>query len=112
MGLCGKPKSGDQLCGPRLDRCAPAACCAGMVFLRALMESRPYFTRVPDQSLIADNPIHAALHMQATRDTNGRYAFVYFPAADLTARLELGQLHAARIRAWWYEPRTGVGTLS
>ena len=49
--------------------------------------------------------------MQATRDTNGRYAFVYFPAADLTARLELGQLHAARIRAWWYDPRTGVGTL-
>jgi hypothetical protein len=80
-------------------------------FLRALMESRPYFTRIPDPLLIAGDPGKGALHLEATRDREGTYAFFYFPLNDLTATVNLGRLHARGIKAWWYDPRTGVGTL-
>jgi hypothetical protein len=82
-----------------------------MIFLRALMESRPYFSRIPDQSLIAGDAGQGALHLQTTRDASGSYAFVYFPLNDLTAKINLTKLRAKRLRAWWYDPRTGVGTL-
>ena len=82
-----------------------------MMFLRELMESRPYFDRIPDQSLLAGDAGKGALHLQATRDQKGTYAFVYYPANDLAATISLGKLRAKRLRAWWYDPRTGVGTL-
>jgi Protein of unknown function (DUF4038)/Putative collagen-binding domain of a collagenase len=82
-----------------------------MRFLRELIESRPYFSRIPDQSLIVGDAGAGALHIRATRDRQGTYAFVYFPMNDLTAKLDLTKLHAKRLRAWWYDPRTGVGTL-
>ena len=82
-----------------------------MISLRALMESRPFFTRMPDQSLIAGEAGQGAVHLQATRDVNGSYAFVYFPLNDLAVKLNLTRLRAPHLRAWWYDPRTGVGTL-
>ena len=81
-----------------------------MVFLRDLMESRPYFSRIPDQAMLAD-PGRGGAHLQATRDAEGTYAFVYFPANDLTATLDLSAMRGGRLKAWWYDPRTGVGTL-
>jgi hypothetical protein len=84
---------------------------AQMQFLRALVESRPYFARIPDQALLAGDPGNGGLHLQATRDRAGTYAFVYFPVNDLTAVIDLGRLAAARVRAWWFDPRTGLGTL-
>jgi hypothetical protein len=82
-----------------------------MMFLRELIESRPYFNRVPDQSLIVGDAGKGALHIQATRDADGSYAFVYFPTSDLTAKIDGTKLRSKRLRAWWYDPRTGVGTL-
>jgi len=82
-----------------------------MQYLRRLIESRPYFTRIPDQKLIASDPGVGGLHLQATRDAEGTYAFVYFPMNDTTARLDLTRLNSRKLRAWWYDPRTGVGTL-
>jgi hypothetical protein len=82
-----------------------------MRFLRELMESRPYFNRVRDKSLIVGDAGKGALHMEATRDTEGSYAFVYFPINDLTTKIDLTSLRAKRLRGWWYDPRTGVGTL-
>lgn len=58
-----------------LDR--PAA---GQVqFLHALVESRPFLSRIPDQSLIVGDPGIGGSHLQATRDEAGSYAFIYFP---------------------------------
>lgn len=82
-----------------------------MQFLRALMESRPYFARIPDQSLIVGDPGEGAMHIQATRDAKGSYAFIYFPITDLSAKIDLRKVTNGAIRAWWYDPRTGVGTL-
>ena len=41
----------------------------------------------------------------------GTYAFIYFPESDQRARLDLTTLDSASVRAWWYDPRAGVGTL-
>jgi Protein of unknown function (DUF4038)/Putative collagen-binding domain of a collagenase len=82
-----------------------------MMFLRELMESRPFFSRIPDQSLIAGDAGQGASHVQATRDANGTYALIYFPIADLSVKLDLTKLRSRHLRAWWYDPRTGVGTL-
>ena len=95
--------------------CRPAG--RQMGFLRALMESRPYFTRVPEQSMVvvvAGSPAggEGALHVVATRDENGSYAFVYFPASELKVKIDLRKLRGKNLRAWWYDPRTGIGTLA
>jgi hypothetical protein len=95
--------------------CRPAG--RQMGFLRALMESRPYFTCVPEQSMVvvvAGSPAggEGALHVVATRDENGSYAFVYFPASELKVKIDLRKLRGKNLRAWWYDPRTGIGTLA
>jgi hypothetical protein len=82
-----------------------------MQLLRRLMESRPYFRRIPDQTLISDDPGAGGLHLQATRDREGTYAFVYAPVNDLNFKLDLSSMRSKQERAWWYDPRTGVGTL-
>jgi hypothetical protein len=82
-----------------------------MQFMRRLIESRPYFNRIPDQKLIASDPGSVGQHIQATRDAEGTYFFIYFPMNDTTARLDLTSLRSRKLRAWWYDPRTGVGTL-
>lgn len=82
-----------------------------MYFLRSLLESRPYFSRIPDQSIIVGDAGKGGLHIQATRDSAGTYAFIYFPLNDQSATVDLSKLRAKRVRAWWYDPRAGVGIL-
>ncbi|GAC1630293.1 MAG: glycoside hydrolase family 140 protein [Candidatus Acidiferrum sp.] len=82
-----------------------------MIFLRLLIESRPFFTRIPDQRLILGDAGNGGAHLQATRDREGTYALIYFPQSDQTATLDLRLMAGKTVRAWWYDPRTGVGTL-
>jgi hypothetical protein len=82
-----------------------------MQYLRALVESRPYFDRIPDQALIVGDSGEGGQHLQAARDRNGSYAFVYFPANDVSKGIDLGKLSGKRIRTWWFDPRAGIGTL-
>jgi hypothetical protein len=81
-----------------------------MRFLRELIESRPFFARVPDQSHLVGGGGSGGQHLQATRDEAGTYAFVYFPTNDLAATVDLGKLRAGRVRAVWYDPRTGFSS--
>ena len=82
-----------------------------MQFLRRLIESRPFFSRIPDQNLIQGDPGSGGLHIQSTRDVEGKFAFIYFPMNDMSAKLNLARLRGRKLRAWWYDPRTGIGTL-
>lgn len=77
-----------------------------MVHLRSLMESRPFLSRIPDQSLILGDPGAGMEYAAATRDANGEYAMVYLPRAR-PITLGLGKLSGAKLRAWWFDPRTG-----
>ena len=75
-----------------------------MQYLRFLMESRPYLSRVPDQDLILANPSEGPDHLQATRGDG--YAFIYFPDGK-PAEIAVGRILRTQLHAWWYDPRTG-----
>jgi len=76
-----------------------------MQYVRHLVESRPFLSRVPDQSLIAEAPSQGADHVQATRGEG--YAFVYCPTGK-PVKVVLGKIPAGNVKAWWYDPRTGA----
>jgi hypothetical protein len=74
--------------------------------LKALMLSRPYFTRVPDQSLIVGDAGTATAHIGSTRDALGRYAMIYLPHGQKVT-IDLSRLAGPTV-AWWFDPRNGV----
>ena len=85
-----------------------------MQYLRALMESRPMLERIPDQWLIANDPLGTTERMQACRGSDGSYAFIYTATGrKMKIRLIDGpypKLSGKTIRAWWYDPRQGTAT--
>jgi len=84
-----------------------------MIYLKKLMLSRPYFERVPDQSLIAGKQGEKYNRLIATRGKN--YAFIYtYTGRDM--EINVGQLPGDKINAGWYNPRNGditvIGTFN
>lgn len=75
--------------------------------LKNLMLSRPFFDRIPDQSLIADDQLNDSTFATATRDKNGSYAFFYFPTGKPTT-INLESLSGSTFKLTWMDPRTGV----
>ena len=76
-----------------------------------LLLSRPFLTRVPDQSLILSETGAGTYHVSATRDAEGRYALVHIPALRFqvpSIELDLTGLAGERLAGYWYDPRTGV----
>ena len=110
-----------QFCSPRYTPVNHPACywweamdrpgAAQMVYLRRLMESRPYFNRVPDDSLIVSPNGAGGLHMCATCSEDGRYAMAYFPDAVQTASIDLRKISGSSVKAWWYDTHTGLAQL-
>jgi hypothetical protein len=74
-----------------------------MVFLKKLLLSRPYFERVPDQSLVVDQGKKYD-YVLATR--GGHYAFIYTYTGRVL-KVNPAVLGAARLEASWYSPRDG-----
>ena len=74
-----------------------------MQFLRRLIESRPMFDRVPDQSLVNDAR-NANDRIQATRGKD--YIFVY-SAQGKKFTLNTGKISGRQLVAHWYDPRNG-----
>jgi hypothetical protein len=86
-----------------------------MVFGRLLLESRPYLTRIPDNSVIVPGNVTSSVpgagvyRFVATRDQEGTYAFVYVPAGRrFSVRMDV--ITGKEVVAWWYNPRTGEAT--
>ena len=63
-------------------------------------------SRVPDQSLVAD-VLEGADHIVATRGDG--YAFVYSPMGRKFS-ITLGKVSGDKLKAWWFNPRTGTAT--
>lgn len=74
--------------------------------LKHLMLSRPFLSRIPDQSMLVEQQAEGDDYVIATRDEAGRYAMVYFPTGKPTM-INLGALKAKKLRVWWFDPRTG-----
>lgn len=82
-----------------------------MRYLRALIESRPMLSRIPDSSLIAvDGHGHYDFAAAATCSKDGSYAFVYLPSTrPVTVRTEA--LSGQNLKAYWFNPRDGKAQL-
>jgi hypothetical protein len=79
-----------------------------MQYAKSLLLSRPYLTRLPDQSALASDPGVGTDHVRATRDANGAYILVYSASGQpFTVRLDR---LSGRFRAAWYDPRIGTST--
>jgi hypothetical protein len=82
---------------------------------RHLLESRPFLTRVPDDSLVVATSVPSAMpgagryHFSATRDEGGSYAMVYVPVGR-KFKVKTGKLSGTKIVAWWFNPRNGNAT--
>ena len=79
---------------------------AQMQYVRALIESRPYLSRVPDQTLVT-NPLEGADRIAATRGEG--YAFIY-SAQGRKFTVNMGKISGKQVKAAWYNPRTGTSS--
>jgi hypothetical protein len=79
-----------------------------LIHARRLIESRPFLSRVPDQSLIVPAYFPETDYVVATRG-NG-YAFVYFPTG-WPAEIRLDKIGAESVTAYWYNPGNGESKL-
>ncbi|MFN0106673.1 MAG: glycoside hydrolase family 140 protein [Bryobacteraceae bacterium] len=83
-----------------------------MKYGRRLIESRPFLTRVPDDSVIVTDRVATAVpgtgryHFSACRDENGSYAMVYAPVGR-AFRVRMDKIAGAKVTAWWFNPRNG-----
>ena len=79
---------------------------------RALIESRPVLSRIPDPDVVVTGPVPTSVpgagryHFAATRDADGTYAMVYAPVGR-TFSVRLNRIAGTKVRAWWFDPRTG-----
>jgi hypothetical protein len=88
-------------------------------FGRRLIESRPFLTRVPDDSVLVTGEIPTLIpgagtrRFVATRDTKGSYAMIYVPVGR-TFKVRMDKITGNKVEAWWFNPRDGkasrVGT--
>lgn len=85
---------------------------AQMQHARALLESRPFLTRIPDDDVLVTNAIPTAMpgtgryHFCATRDSRGSYAMVYAPVGR-AFKVRMDKIAGAKVKAWWFNPRDG-----
>jgi hypothetical protein len=77
---------------------------AQMQYVRNLIESRPFLSRVPDQSLVV-NALTGPDYIAATRGDG--YALIY-SGQGRAFTVNLGKISGARVNAWWFNPRNGA----
>jgi hypothetical protein len=86
-----------------------------MQHARALLESRPFLTRVPADDVIVDGRVPTSMpgagryRFVATRDADGSYAMVYAPVGRPFV-VRMSAVSGGTARAWWFNPRTGGAT--
>lgn len=89
------------------QKAARAEAANEMKHLKNLMLSRPYFTRVPDQTLIKSEPGSTYVDLvTATRDETNSYCMVYLPQ-NKSVTIDLGKITGDIKNIWWFDPRTG-----
>lgn len=81
---------------------------------RHLLESRPFLTRVPDDSILVQDRVPTNIpgagryRFVATRDQDGTYAMIYAPVGR-GFRVQMKVIRGPKVRAWWFNPRDGSG---
>jgi Protein of unknown function (DUF4038)/Putative collagen-binding domain of a collagenase len=82
---------------------------------RRLIESRPFFTRIPDDSVIVASDVLTAMpgaglkRFVATRCSEGSFAMVYCPVGRAVT-VKTDMIRGPQVKAWWFNPRNGKAT--
>ncbi|MDB6030023.1 MAG: putative endoglucanase [Verrucomicrobiales bacterium] len=85
---------------------------AQMVHARRLLESRPFLSRIPDDSILVDASVKTSVpgagtrRFVGTRDTDGTYAMVYAPIGRKFS-VHMDKVRGSKVKAWWFNPRDG-----
>ena len=82
-----------------------------MRHLRALIEAKPYLTRIPDPALLKQGPKEEWRHVAVTSDRapgqkNATFIMAYFPH-NVEAVFDTSVLAKPRMDVAWFDPRTG-----
>ena len=83
-----------------------------MHFAKNLLLSRPFLTRIPDDSVIVTDRVPTAVpgagryRLVATRDAAGTYAMVYAPVGR-KFKVHMDKVTGPKVKAWWFNPRNG-----
>lgn len=77
-----------------------------MQYVRKLLSERPFLDLVPDQELLASN-YEGTNYLAAARGKD--YLYVYSPNG-LAISVRMGKIQGQRVKAGWYDPRTGEYT--
>ena len=86
-----------------------------MQYGRWLIQSRPFLTRIPDDSVIVTDRVPTSVpgagryRFVATRDESGSYAMVYAPVGR-KFKVRMDRISGAKVKAWWFNPRDGKAT--
>jgi hypothetical protein len=83
----------------------------GMTYFGRLFRSRPWERLVPDAAVLVSGqgalgPDYAA----AARAADGSTVIVYTPVQKALT-VDLGKVAGGTVRAWWYDPASGLATL-
>lgn len=81
-----------------------------MGILRQLLESRPWYRLVPDNSLIAAGQGEGKNHVQAALADDGSVALAYLPFGNPVS-VRLDKIRGSRVKAHWFDPREGTWRL-
>ncbi len=87
-----------------------------MQHAKNLLLSRPFLSRIPDDSVVAPDNVPASVpgagryRFVATRDASGSYAMVYVPVGR-PFQVHMNKIQGATVKAWWFNPRTGKAEL-
>lgn len=80
-----------------------------------LLLSRPFLTRIPDDSVIVTDRVPTSVpgagryRFVATRDESGSYAMVYAPIGR-KFKVRMDKITGPTVKAWWFNPRNGEST--
>jgi hypothetical protein len=86
-----------------------------MRYARRLLESRPFLSRVPDDSVIVSDPVPTAVpgegryRFAGTCDSSDSYAMVYVPAGR-AFKVRMDKIAGTKVNTWWFNPRNGQAT--
>jgi hypothetical protein len=77
-----------------------------------LLLSRPFLTRIPDDSVIVTDRVPTSVpgagryRFVATRDESGSFAMVYAPIGR-KFKVRMDKITGPKVKAWWFNPRNG-----
>jgi hypothetical protein len=89
------------------QKASEAAAAGQMKYLKDLMLSRPYFVRIPDQTIILSKAgTDYKDLLMATRDANNTYAFIYLPNNE-PVTVDVSRISGGTKKVYWYSPESG-----